>query len=122
MLRALHSFLRPGTVLRTYFLLRARAVKYPRTQEWVFGQGITHSILTHPLKKKHIKTNNNNNNHNNNNYCHGPGMMNRDQESEMRLIKEKCIEENSLEFHQQKSASTLAQSLYAALHTCSRHQ
>ncbi len=38
---------------------------------------------------------------------HGPGMMNKDQESEMRLIKEKFTEENSLQFHQQKSASTL---------------
>ncbi len=35
-------------------------------------------------------------------------MMNKDQESEMRLIKEKITEENSLQFHQQKSASTLA--------------
>ncbi len=38
---------------------------------------------------------------------HGPGMMNSDQESEMRLIKEKFTEENSLQFHQQKSVSTL---------------
>ncbi len=39
---------------------------------------------------------------------HGPGMMNKDQESEMLLIKEKFTEENSLQFHQQKSASALA--------------
>ncbi len=31
--------LRPGTVLCTYFLLRTRALKWPRTQVWVFGQG-----------------------------------------------------------------------------------
>ncbi len=37
-------------------------------------------------------------------------MMNKDQESEMRFIKEKFTEENSLQFHQQKSALTLAQS------------
>ncbi len=36
------------------------------------------------------------------------GMMNKDQESEMRLIKEIFTEEYSLQFHQQKSASTLA--------------
>ncbi len=37
-------------------------------------------------------------------------MMNKDQESEMRLIKEKNTEENSLQFNQlqQRSASTLA--------------
>ncbi len=35
-------------------------------------------------------------------------MMNKDQESKMRLIKEKFTEENSLQFDQQKSASTLA--------------
>ncbi len=29
--------------------------------------------------------------------------MNKDQESEMRLIKEKCTEEKSLPFHPQKS-------------------
>ncbi len=34
-------------------------------------------------------------------------MMNKDQESEMRLIKEIFTEEYSLQFHQQKSASTL---------------
>ncbi len=32
-------FLRPGTVLCSYFLLRARALKWPRPQVWVFGQG-----------------------------------------------------------------------------------
>ncbi len=35
-------------------------------------------------------------------------MMNKDQESEIQSIKEKITEENSLPFHQQKSASTLA--------------
>ncbi len=33
--------------------------------------------------------------------------MNKDQESEMRLIKEKFTEEHSLPFRQQKTASTL---------------
>ncbi len=35
-------------------------------------------------------------------------MLNEDQESEMRSIKEKFTEENSLQFLQQKSASTLS--------------
>ncbi len=39
-LRALHfGFLRPGTVLHTYFLPCAYALKWPRPQVWVFGQG-----------------------------------------------------------------------------------
>ncbi len=38
----------------------------------------------------------------------GPDMMNKDQESEMRSIKETFTEENSLQLHQQKSASTLS--------------
>ncbi len=37
-------------------------------------------------------------------------MMNKDQESEMQLIKETFTEENSFHFHQQKSASALARS------------
>ncbi len=38
----------------------------------------------------------------------GPGMMNKDQESEMQSTEEKFTEENSLQFHQQKSASPLS--------------
>ncbi len=34
-------------------------------------------------------------------------MMNKDKVAEMRLIKEKITEENILQFHQQKLASTL---------------
>ncbi len=33
-------FVRPRTVLHTYFLSRARALKWPRPQVWVFGQSL----------------------------------------------------------------------------------
>ncbi len=33
------AFLRPGTVLRTYFLSRACALKWPSPQVWLFGLG-----------------------------------------------------------------------------------
>ncbi len=38
----------------------------------------------------------------------GSDMMNKGQESEMRSIKETFTKENSLQLHQQKSASTLS--------------